>query len=45
MFLNHVIGPHRDRFAGTPEYKVTAVNVERLHRFSNRPVLSVRRMR
>ena len=30
VFLNHVIGPHRDRFAGTPEYKVTAVNVERL---------------
>jgi formate dehydrogenase major subunit len=30
VFLNHVIGPRRDRFAGTPEYKVTAVNVERL---------------
>jgi formate dehydrogenase major subunit len=28
VFLNHVIGPHRERFAGTPEYKVTAVNVE-----------------
>ena len=29
VFLNHVIGPYRDRFAGSPEYKVTAVNVER----------------
>lgn len=28
VFLNHVIGPHRERFAGTPEYKITAVNVE-----------------
>ena len=30
VFLNHVIGPHRERFAGAPEYKVTAVNVERV---------------
>jgi formate dehydrogenase major subunit len=29
VFLNHVIGPRRDRFAGTPEYKVTAVRIER----------------
>lgn len=32
VFLNHVIGPHRERFAGTPEYKVTAVKVERVER-------------
>lgn len=30
VFLNHVIGPHRERFAGAPEYKVTAVNLERV---------------
>jgi formate dehydrogenase major subunit len=30
VFLNHVIGPHREPLAGTPEYKVTAVNVERV---------------
>jgi formate dehydrogenase major subunit len=29
VFLNHVTGPHREPLAGTPEYKVTAVNVER----------------
>jgi predicted molibdopterin-dependent oxidoreductase YjgC len=29
-FLNRVTGPHRDRLAGTPEYKVTAVRVERV---------------
>ena len=29
VFLNRAIGGHRDRFAGTPEYKVTAVRVER----------------
>jgi formate dehydrogenase major subunit len=29
VFLNHVIGARRDRFSGTPEYKVTAVRVER----------------
>jgi formate dehydrogenase major subunit len=28
-FLNRVTGPHRDRLAGTPEYKVTAVRVEK----------------
>ncbi|HEX9771477.1 MAG TPA: formate dehydrogenase subunit alpha [Kiloniellales bacterium] len=30
VFLNFVTGPHRDRFAGTPEYKVTAVKVEKM---------------
>jgi formate dehydrogenase major subunit len=30
VFLNHVIGPHRERFTGTPEYKVTAAKVERV---------------
>jgi len=29
VFLNHVIGSRRDRFTDTPEYKVTAVRVER----------------
>jgi formate dehydrogenase major subunit len=29
VFLNLLTGPHRDRFAGTPEYKVTAVRVEK----------------
>jgi formate dehydrogenase major subunit len=29
VFLNHVIGAHRDRLTGTPEYKITAVRVER----------------
>jgi hypothetical protein len=28
-FLNRVTGPHRDGVAGTPEYKVTAVRVEK----------------
>jgi formate dehydrogenase major subunit len=28
VFLNRVTGPHRDRLAGAPEYKVTAVRVE-----------------
>jgi formate dehydrogenase major subunit len=28
VFLNLVTGPHRDNFADTPEYKVTAVRVE-----------------
>jgi formate dehydrogenase major subunit len=28
-FLNRVTGPHRDGLAGTPEYKVTAVRVEK----------------
>ena len=30
VFLNSVTGPHRDSVAGTPEYKVTAVRVERI---------------
>jgi formate dehydrogenase major subunit len=29
-FLNRVTGPHRDPLIGTPEYKVTAVRVERV---------------
>lgn len=29
-FLNNVTGGHVDRVAGTPEYKVTAVTVERV---------------
>ncbi len=29
VFVNRVTGPRRDRTAGTPEYKVTAVRVER----------------
>ena len=29
VFLNAVTGPHRDRVVGTPEYKVTAVRIER----------------
>jgi formate dehydrogenase major subunit len=29
VFLNEVTGPHRDAPTGTPEYKVTAVRVER----------------
>ena len=28
--VNRVTGPHRDPLAGTPEYKVTAVRIERL---------------
>lgn len=28
VFLNRVTGPHRDRFVKTPEYKLTAVNIE-----------------
>jgi formate dehydrogenase major subunit len=28
VFLNRVTGPHRDRIADTPEYKVTAVRIE-----------------
>ena len=28
VFLNHVISGRRDRFVGTPQYKVTAVRVE-----------------
>ena len=30
LFLNRVTGPHRDTVVGTPEYKVTAVRLERL---------------
>lgn len=29
VFLNRVTSPHRDRFAGAPEYKVTAVHLEK----------------
>jgi formate dehydrogenase major subunit len=29
-FLNRVTGPYRDRLAGTPEYKVTAVRLEKV---------------
>jgi formate dehydrogenase major subunit len=29
-FLNAVTGPHRDRATGTPEYKVTAVRIEKV---------------
>jgi formate dehydrogenase major subunit len=29
VFLNQVTGPHRDRLAHTPEYKVVAVNLEK----------------
>jgi formate dehydrogenase major subunit len=28
-FLNRVTGPHRDRYTLTPEYKVTAVQIEK----------------
>jgi formate dehydrogenase major subunit len=30
VFLNNLTSPHRDRFVKTPEYKVTAVRVERI---------------
>jgi len=30
VFLNGVTGPQRDRYTNTPEYKVTAVRVEKL---------------
>jgi formate dehydrogenase major subunit len=29
-FLNTLTGPHRDAVVGTPEYKVTAVRIERV---------------
>jgi formate dehydrogenase major subunit len=29
IFLNRVTGPHRDGYTGTPEYKVTAIQVTR----------------
>ena len=28
-FLNHLTGPHRDHVTGAPEYKITAVRIER----------------
>ncbi len=30
IFLNRVTGPHRDCFTQTPEYKITAVRIEKL---------------
>jgi formate dehydrogenase major subunit len=30
IFLNAVTGPHRDHVTGAPEYKVTAVRIERI---------------
>lgn len=30
IFLNHVTSPHRDRYVKTPEYKVTAVRIEKV---------------
>ena len=30
IFLNFVTSPHRDRYVGSPEYKVTAVRIENL---------------
>jgi formate dehydrogenase major subunit len=30
IFLNAVTGPHRDQVTGAPEYKVTAVRIERI---------------
>ncbi len=30
VFLNHVTSPHRDGYVGAPEYKVTAVRIERI---------------
>jgi formate dehydrogenase major subunit len=29
VFLNHLTSPHRDRYVKTPEYKVTAVQIEK----------------
>ena len=29
VFLNHVTSPHRDRYVKSPEYKVTAVKIEK----------------
>ena len=29
VLLNRVTGPHRDRYVKSPEYKVTAVRIER----------------
>jgi formate dehydrogenase major subunit len=30
VFLNNVTSPHRDNYVSTPEYKVTAVRLERV---------------
>jgi formate dehydrogenase major subunit len=30
VFLNRVTSPHRDRFVQSPEFKVTAVRIEKL---------------
>jgi formate dehydrogenase major subunit len=30
VFLNHLTSPHRDRYVKTPEYKFTAVSIQRL---------------
>jgi formate dehydrogenase major subunit len=30
VLLNALTGPHRDAVVGTPEYKVTAVRIERV---------------
>ena len=30
VFLNNLTSPHRDRLVKTPEYKVTAVRIERI---------------
>jgi len=30
VFLNHVTSPHRDGYVGAPEYKVTAVRIDKL---------------
>ena len=31
VFLNRVTSPHRDRYVKSPEYKVTAVTIERVN--------------
>jgi predicted molibdopterin-dependent oxidoreductase YjgC len=30
VFLNDLTSPHRDRYTSTPEYKVTAVKMEKV---------------
>jgi predicted molibdopterin-dependent oxidoreductase YjgC len=30
VLLNHITTAHRDRYTKTPEYKITAVRIERL---------------
>ena len=37
VFLNRVTGPRRDRFVKTPEYKVTAVRLEKHRPFQQNP--------